>query len=85
MNFCGRCHCAACLDDEIRCADCSIDISDLSEAHQKALRMFAEKFRRGAKEHGDLKKGRNNKKDMIEELVDCAFYGIFELLDMMDE
>lgn len=72
------------------CPNCSgplidvIDVSDLSERHQKALVMFVEKFRAGAKQHGDLVKGKNWTADMLSERVDDNFYAIFQLLEILE-
>lgn len=61
-----------------------IDISDLPERHQKALLLFVEKFKKGAKEHGDLMPGKDWTEDMLHEDLDGAFYRIFQLIDILE-
>lgn len=59
-------------------------IGDLSLRRQKALRIFIERFRKGATEHADIETTRKWTKDMLEETVDKTFYAIFELMEMDD-
>ena len=61
-----------------------LDISDLSERHQRALTIFVEKFRSGALEHGDLVAKKQWTEDKIMEQIDYVFYNIFELLDVQE-
>lgn len=58
-----------------------VDVSGLSERHQAALVLFVQKFKAGAKEHGDLVKDKDWTMDILMEDVDGAFYRIFKLLD----
>lgn len=59
-------------------------IGDLSEKHQQALRLFVDKYRKGAAEHGDLERNRKWTKDMLDESIDLIFYHVFELMSLMD-
>lgn len=61
-----------------------INVDGLSDRHVRALRRFADKFIRGAREHGDLHAGRKWTRDMLDESLDKSFYEIFTLLDMED-
>lgn len=61
-----------------------LDVSDLSERHQQALNIFVKKFKVGAEEHGDLKRGKRWTEDKIMEQIDYVFYNIFELLDVQE-
>jgi hypothetical protein len=61
-----------------------IHIGDLSERHQRALRHFVYRYRRGACEHGDLMGGRRWTPDMLEEQLDLSFYLLFELMEHED-
>lgn len=56
-------------------------IGDLSDRHQRALRLFVDKYRKGAAEHGDLEHNREWTRDMLGEAMDLTFYMIFELLE----
>lgn len=59
-------------------------VGDLSERHIRALKMFVDKYRRGAAEHGDLATNRKWTKDMLGEAADLAFYVLFELMEIED-
>lgn len=74
----------------MRCPECGcpsdycIDVSGLSERHQDALELFVEKFKAGAREHGDLAKNKDWTMDMLMEQLDHSFYQIFQLLDILE-
>ncbi len=57
-------------------------VGDLSSKHKAALTRFVEKFRAGAKEHGNLSSNRKWTRDMLDETVDDAFYRIFQLMSI---
>lgn len=59
----------------------TIDVSKLSERHIRALKFFIAKFVAGAEEHGDLEPDKDWTLDMLGEVTDLAFYGIFMILD----
>lgn len=61
-----------------------IFVGDLSDRHQRALRKWVEKYRKGAAEHGDLGTNRKWTKDMLSEAADLSFYVIFELMELED-
>jgi hypothetical protein len=62
-------------------SDGYIWIGDLSDKHQKAIRLFIDKYRRGAAEHGDLASNRTWTRDMLDESIDLVFYLTFQLLE----
>jgi hypothetical protein len=61
-----------------------IYVGDLSQQHQRALRYFVSKYRKGAADHGDLERNKKWTREMLDEGCDLAFYVIFELLEMED-
>lgn len=61
-----------------------IYVGDLSERHQRALRLFVEKYRKGAAEHGDLADNKRWTKDMLDESIDLIFYHVFQILETGD-
>lgn len=62
----------------------TVDVTQLSERHIRALAYYINKFIRGAIEHGDLAPKKEWTKDMLDEVNDKSFYEIFTLLDMFD-
>lgn len=62
-----------------------VDVTDLTPRHIEALERFIAKFKSGAALHGDLIKGKDWTKDMLDETIDDCFYRIFQLLDILEK
>lgn len=65
-------------------SDGYIYVGDLSDKHQKALRIFVDKYRKGAAEHGDLASNKLWTRDMLSETIDLAFYMSFQIMEHLD-
>ena len=61
-----------------------IYVGDMTPRHQRALRTIVDKYRAGAREHGDLLPGRSWTRDMLGELIDLANYATFQLMELED-
>ena len=61
-----------------------IYVGDLSDKHQRALKLFIQKYRIGAQAHGDLDSNRVWTRDMLDESIDLVFYLTFQLLEHGD-